>query len=66
MSFRAEIYRVFIASPSDLMEERQVATEAINEWNSQNAVAESVVLFASEVGDTCNATGRSEAPKGNQ
>jgi hypothetical protein len=45
MSFRAEIYRVFIASPSDLMEERQVATEAINEWNSQHAVAESVVLL---------------------
>lgn len=27
MPFRAEIYRVLIASPSDLMEERQVATE---------------------------------------
>jgi hypothetical protein len=45
MSFKAEIYRVFIASPSDLAEERQVATEAINEWNSQHAAAESVVLL---------------------
>ncbi len=45
MSFKAEIYRVLIASPSDLAEERHVATQAINEWNSQHAVAESVVLL---------------------
>jgi len=45
MPFKAEIYRVLIASPSDLAEERQVATEAINEWNSQHAVAESAVLL---------------------
>ena len=29
MSFRAETYRVLIASPSDLAEEREAATEAI-------------------------------------
>ena len=45
MSFRAETYRVLIASPSDLAEERQAATEAINDWNSQHASAESVVLL---------------------
>jgi len=45
MPFKAEIYRVLIASPSDLTEERQAATDAINEWNSQHAVAESVVLL---------------------
>jgi hypothetical protein len=45
MSFKAEVYRVLIASPSDLAEERQVATQAINEWNSQRAAAESVVLL---------------------
>jgi hypothetical protein len=45
MPFKAEIYRVLIASPSDLAEERQAATDAINEWNSQHAVAESVVLL---------------------
>jgi hypothetical protein len=28
---------VLIASPSDLPEERQVATEGINEWNAQHA-----------------------------
>lgn len=45
MSFKAEVYRVLIASPSDLAEERQVATQAINEWNSQHALAESVMLL---------------------
>ena len=45
MSFKAEIYRVLIASPSDLADERQVTTEAINEWNSLHAVAKSIVLL---------------------
>jgi hypothetical protein len=36
---------VLIASPSDLAEERQIATEAINEWNSQYAMAEGAVLL---------------------
>jgi hypothetical protein len=45
MSFRSEAYRVFIASPSDLVEERQAVTEAVNDWNAQHAVAESVILL---------------------
>src|ERR1700690_2174410 len=45
MSFKSETYRVLIASPSDLTEERQVATEAVNEWNAQHAVAERVILL---------------------
>jgi hypothetical protein len=45
MSFKSETYRVLIASPSDLIEERQVATEAINDWNAQHAAAESIVLL---------------------
>lgn len=45
MSFHAETYRVLIASPSDLAEERQAATDAINEWNAQHAMAEGVVLL---------------------
>jgi hypothetical protein len=45
MPFRSETYRVLIASPSDLAEERQAATEAVNEWNAQHAVAESAVLW---------------------
>jgi hypothetical protein len=45
MPSKSETYRVLIASPSDLTEERQTATEAVNEWNAQHAVAESVVLL---------------------
>jgi hypothetical protein len=45
MSFKSETYRILIASPSDMAEERQVATEAIGEWNAQHAAAESIVLL---------------------
>src|SRR5437660_1106205 len=45
MPFKSVAYRVLIASPSDLSEEREAATEAINDWNTQHAVAESVVLL---------------------
>ena len=45
MSFKSQTYRVLIASPSDLAEERQAATEAVNDWNAQHAVAEAVVLL---------------------
>lgn len=45
MSFKAETYRVMIGSPSDLAEERQTATDAINDWNAQHAAAERVVLL---------------------
>jgi hypothetical protein len=45
MPFTSETYRVLIASPSDLVEERQAATEAVNDWNDQHAAAELVVLL---------------------
>lgn len=45
MPFESQTYRVLIASPSDLPDERQAATDAINEWNAQHAAAESVVLL---------------------
>lgn len=45
MSFRAETYRVMIGSPSDLGEEREAATHAINDWNAQHAAAEGIVLL---------------------
>jgi len=45
MSFKSQTYRVLIASPSDMAEERQAATEAVNEWNAQHAAAESIVLL---------------------
>lgn len=34
-----------IASPSDLVEERQAVTDAINEWNVHHSAAESIVLL---------------------
>lgn len=45
MPTRSKIYRVMIGSPSDLSEERQAATSAINEWNAQHALAQDVVLL---------------------
>jgi hypothetical protein len=45
MSFTATTYRVLIASPSDLTEEREAASMAINDWNAQHAVAEGIVLL---------------------
>ena len=45
MPFKSETYRVLIASPSDLEEERQAATEVVNDWNALNAAAESTVLL---------------------
>src|SRR5580704_16532180 len=45
MSFKANTFRVMIASPSDLAEERLAATEAINDFNDQHSAAEGVVLL---------------------
>lgn len=45
MPFGATTFRVFIASPSDLAEERVAAMEAIYEWNAQHAANEGIVLL---------------------
>ena len=45
MPTRSKVYRVMIGSPSDLAEERQAATDAVNEWNAQHADAEDAVLL---------------------
>ena len=45
VSFDSTTYRVFIATPSDMPEERQIATEVINEWNVLHAATEGVVLL---------------------
>lgn len=45
MPLRTNAYRVLIASPSDLAEERLAVVEAIHSWNSQHAVPESIVLL---------------------
>jgi hypothetical protein len=45
MAFTGKILRVLIASPSDMPEERSVATQAVHDWNAQHASTESVVLL---------------------
>ncbi|WP_313425657.1 hypothetical protein [Stenotrophomonas rhizophila] len=45
MSFSATVYRVLIASPSDVQEERSSIQSAIHDWNSQHSVATRVVLL---------------------
>jgi hypothetical protein len=45
MPLKVTAYRVLIASPSDLEDERRIATEAINDFNEQHAIAEEVVLL---------------------
>ncbi len=45
MTFKADVLRVLIASPSDLTEERVAAAEAINDWNAQHSAAQMVVLL---------------------
>ncbi len=43
--FKTNAYRVLIASPGELAEERLAATEAIHEWNAQHSAAEGMVLL---------------------
>ena len=45
MPNRAVVYRVMIGSPSDLSPEREAAMDAVNEWNTQHADTEQVVLL---------------------
>jgi hypothetical protein len=45
MAFNARVYRILIASPSDVNEERDVVVRAIQEWNNRNAVERAVTLL---------------------
>ena len=45
MTFQATTFRVLIASPSDVSEERELAVRAIQEWNDQHAADRRVVLL---------------------
>ena len=45
MPQRAQIFRILIASPADLSEEREVVAHAINHWNDLHAVDEAMVLL---------------------
>jgi len=37
MAYQATVYQVFIASPSDVMDERDAITKTINSWNNLNS-----------------------------
>jgi hypothetical protein len=45
MSFPARVFRVLIASPSDVTEEREIAVRTIQEWNDLNASERQLVLL---------------------
>jgi len=44
MGYTAKVIRVFIASPSDVQNERQITREAIYQWNSINSLNTKLVL----------------------
>jgi hypothetical protein len=46
MTYKATIYRIFIASPSDVSEERKVIREVISEWNVNYAESRGIYLEA--------------------
>lgn len=45
MTFEATVYRVLIASPSDLDEDRKAIADAIHEWNSIFAAEREIMLL---------------------
>lgn len=45
MTYDATVVRVFLASPSDVSEERAIAREVIHEWNSVHSEERKVVLL---------------------
>lgn len=45
MPFIAQVYRIFIASPSDVAEERNAVREIVEEWNVVNAATRGTVLL---------------------
>jgi hypothetical protein len=45
MSFDAKVYKVLIASPGDVDEERQAIPEVISSWNNVNSEVNNVVLL---------------------
>lgn len=45
MPFDGKIFRILVASPGDVGEERDVIPEIINEWNAMNAFSTKVLLM---------------------
>jgi hypothetical protein len=44
MPYEATVHNVFIASPSDVRSEREIARQVIHEWNAAHAESEKVIL----------------------
>jgi hypothetical protein len=45
LSFDSRVYRILIASPSDVEEERELAVRVIQEWNDLHSYARKTVLL---------------------
>jgi hypothetical protein len=45
LPYQATVYKVMIASPSDVAQERRVIREVIHEWNSIHAEDRRIVLM---------------------
>ncbi len=45
MSYSARVFKILIASPSDVQEEREIAVKTIQEWNDLNSSERQVVLL---------------------
>lgn len=45
MSYAAQVFRVLIASPGDVSEERDIAVKTIQEWNDLNSAERRLVLL---------------------
>lgn len=45
MTYSAQVYKVLIASPSDVSEERELAVRIIQEWNDMNSSEREIVLL---------------------
>src|SRR5208337_1764022 len=45
MSYAARVFRILIASPSDVIEEREIAVRTIQEWNDLNSAERQLVLL---------------------
>ncbi|MEO4026548.1 OST-HTH/LOTUS domain-containing protein [Chromobacterium vaccinii] len=45
MSFNASVYRILIASPGDVADERAVIPEIVNEWNAVSAYSTKIILM---------------------
>lgn len=45
MSFDAKVFRVLIASPSDVIDEREITVKTIQEWNDLHSADKQIVLL---------------------